>query len=70
MSIYNPVEDEVRLKNIFKEALFEVLEERRDFFTEIVMETIEDIAMVHAIQEGENSEEVSREEIRRPLRGE
>ena len=70
MTISNPVEDEVRLKNIFKKALSEVLEERQDLFSEIVMEAMEDFAMVRAIQEGEESEEVSREEVMRVLRGE
>jgi len=70
MTISNPVEDDVRLKNIFKKALSEVLEERQDLFTEIVMEAMEDFAMVRAIQEGEESEEVSREEVMRVLRGE
>ncbi len=62
-------EDEVRLKNIVKEALAEVLEERQDLFAEIVMEALEDFALVRAIQEGENSEEVSREEVMQVLRG-
>ena len=63
-------EDEVRLKNIVKEALAEVLEERQDLFAEIVMEALEDFALVRAIQEGEDSEEVSREEVMQVLRGE
>jgi len=70
MTISNPVEDDIRLKNIFKEALSEVLEDRQDLFAEIVMEALEDFAMVRAIQEGEESEEVSREEIMQLLRGE
>ena len=70
MTISNPVEDDIRLKNIFKEALSEVLEDRQDLFAEIVMEALEDFAMVRAIQEGEASEEVSREEIMQLLRGE
>ncbi len=70
MTISNPVEDDIRLKNIFKEALAEVLEERQDLFAEIVMEALEDFALVRAIQEGEDSEEVSREEVMQVLRGE
>ena len=69
MTISNPVEDDIRLKNIFKEALAEVLEERQDLFAEIVMEALEDFALVRAIQKGENSEEVSREEVMQVLRG-
>ncbi len=63
-------EDEARLKNIVKEALTEVLEERQDLFAEIVMEALEDFALVRAIQEGEDSEEVSREEVMQLLCGE
>ncbi len=70
MTISSPVEDDIRLKNIFKEALTEVLEERQDLFTEIVMEALEDFALVRAIQEGEDSEEVGREEVMQALRGE
>ena len=70
MTISNPVEDNFRLKNIFKEALSEVLVERQSLFTDIVMEALEDFAMVRAIQEGEESEVVSREEVMRVLRGE
>ncbi len=70
MTISNPVEDDIRLKNIFKEALAEVLEERQDLFAEIVMEALEDFALVRAIQEGEDSEEVSRKEVMQVLRGE
>ncbi len=70
MTISNPVEDDIRLKNIFKKALAEVLEERQDLFAEIVMEALEDFALVRAIQEGEDSEEVSRKEVMQVLRGE
>ena len=70
MTISSPVEDDIRLKNIFKEALTEVLEERQALFTEIVMEALEDFALVRAIQEGEDSEEVGREEVMQALRGE
>ncbi len=70
MTISSPVEDDIRLKNIFKEALTEVLEERQALFTEIVMEALEDFALVRAIQEGEDSEEVGREEVMQVLRGE
>ncbi|NOX63225.1 MAG: hypothetical protein GXP42_14965 [Chloroflexi bacterium] len=64
------IEDEIRLKNLFKEAFSEVLIERQDVLAEIVMEAIEDFALIRAIQEGEDSEEVSEEEVLRALRGE
>ena len=43
-------EHAVRLKNIVKEALAEVLEERQGLFAEIVMEPLDDFALVRAIQ--------------------
>lgn len=55
--------DESRLKEIFKIALIEVFEERKNLFYELIMETLEDIALVRAIKEGETAESVSRAEV-------
>jgi len=55
--------DETRLKALLKEALIEVLEQRREWFSTLVVEALEDIALVQAIKEGETSEIVSRDEI-------
>ncbi len=55
--------DETRLKALLKEALVEVLEQRREWFSTLVVEALEDIALVQAIKEGETSEIVSRDEI-------
>lgn len=55
--------DESHLKEILKEALIEVIEERRNLFYELIAEALEDIALVHAIKEGEATETVSRDEI-------
>lgn len=55
--------DEGRLRRLFKEAFVETLEERRDLFYNLFVEVIEDIALVRAIQEGENTEPVSRQKI-------
>ncbi|HJZ49638.1 MAG TPA: hypothetical protein VKE41_20815 [Roseiflexaceae bacterium] len=55
--------DETRLKALLKEALVEVLEQRREWFSTLVAEALEDIALVRAIKEGETSEIVSRDEI-------
>jgi hypothetical protein len=58
-----PDVDESRLKELFKEALVEVLEERRDLMRAAMEEALEDIALVRAIEEGEGTPEVSRDEI-------
>ena len=60
-------ENDVHLKNIFKEAFVEVLEERQDLFAGIVAEAIEDQGLIRAIQEGEQTPTVSREEVFRVL---
>jgi hypothetical protein len=41
-----------RLKALIKTALIEVLEERRDLLREVIEETLEDIALAHAIEAG------------------
>jgi hypothetical protein len=55
--------DEIRLKALLKEALVEVLEQRREWFSTLVAEALEDMALVQAIKAGETSELVSRDEI-------
>jgi len=55
--------DETRLKALLKEALVEVLEQRREWFSALMSEALEDSAFVQAIKEGEATEIVSREEI-------
>ena len=52
-----PLEDE-RLKALFKTALLEVLEERKDLLRDALEETLEDIAMACAIEEGQRTEEM------------
>ncbi|MBI5651753.1 MAG: hypothetical protein HZC40_15120 [Chloroflexi bacterium] len=54
--------DDVRLKELFKQAMVELLVERKDIFYELFAEVIEDAALVNAIREGETSETVSRAE--------
>ncbi len=55
--------DESRLKQVFKEALTEMLEEKPNLFHDIVMEAMEDIALSRAIQEGQESGSATRQEI-------
>src|SRR4051794_34044740 len=59
--------DEGRLKELLKEAVAEVLDERRDLMRGVIEEALEDMAMARAIQAGEGTPEVSREEIFRIL---
>ncbi len=55
--------NETRLKELLKEAIIEVIEERKDVLCELLAEVIEDVALGRAIREGEQTEAVSREEI-------
>lgn len=54
---------EDRLKELLKAALVEVLEERRDLVRDAIEEAIEDMAMFRALEEGEQSPLISREEV-------
>jgi hypothetical protein len=58
-----------QLKSLIKAALVEVLEEWRDLLHNVIEEAIEDVALVHAIEEGESTELVQREEIFKLLEG-
>lgn len=55
--------DEIRIKQWLKEALVEVVEERKDVLHELLTEVMEDVAMVCAIQEGETTRPVSKQEV-------
>ncbi len=61
--------DDTHLKDLFKQAMLELLTERRDDFYELFSEALEDILMVSAIREGEDSETVSKAEVLRALGG-
>lgn len=56
-----------QLKNLMKECLIEILEERRDLFYELVEESLEDIALARAIDEGLVDENVGRDEVMKVL---
>lgn len=58
-----PSPTDSQLKDALKAALVEVLEERPDLLRDVLAEVIEDIALARAIQEGEASGLVSREEV-------
>jgi ribosomal protein L12E/L44/L45/RPP1/RPP2 len=61
-------EDEDRLKELLKAAIVEVLEERRDLVRELIEEALEDVALARAIEEGQESPLVSRDEVFKILR--
>lgn len=57
------LENEAGIKEIFKTAIVEILEERKDLFSDMFREITEDIALAKAIEEGEKSPEVSRFDV-------
>ncbi|NEO53557.1 MAG: hypothetical protein F6K54_10975 [Okeania sp. SIO3B5] len=56
--------DETKLKELLKVAIIELLQEQEEEFYEI----LEDILIKNAIQEGENTETVSREQTFKTLK--
>lgn len=61
--------DEGRLKQVFKEALIEMLEEKQNFFHDIVVDAMEDIALSRAIHEGQDSGKATQKEVFDILKG-
>ena len=66
---YVPI-GEGQSKELFKQAICEVLQERKDWFYDLFAEVMEDFALVKAIREGEVGESVTREEVFSILEGE
>ena len=58
-----------QLKDLIKAALVEVLEERQDLLQEVIAQALEDMALTRAIEEGESSELIKREEVFNLLEG-
>ncbi|HEV7902650.1 MAG TPA: hypothetical protein VGO96_02325 [Pyrinomonadaceae bacterium] len=61
--------DEEKMKELFKDALVELFDERKDLLRELVAEVLKDVALVHAIKEGAGGASVSRKEVFDVLEG-
>ena len=57
------INDENQLKEVFKQAFAELLQERKDLLYDVFPEVLEDIALVNAIKQDENTETVGGEEV-------
>ena len=57
------LDNEEQLKEVFKTAIIEVLQERKELVRELLEEIFEDVAFSKAIAEGEDTPLVSRAEI-------
>lgn len=58
-----------QLKNIIKTAFVKVLEERPDLLDDAIEGALEDVAFARAIEDGENTELIQREEVLSLLEG-
>ena len=61
--------EEMHLKDLVKEAILELMQERRDELEEVFAEVIQDLALARAIEEGEATETVRKAEILQILEG-
>lgn len=55
--------NEAQLKEVIKAALVEVLQERQDLLYDAVERALEDIALAHAIEEGDKTGLIDRDEV-------
>jgi hypothetical protein len=61
--------EEQGVKELLKQAILELLEERQDLFRELLAEAIEDLGLINAIKEGAATSDVSKSEILSILAG-
>ena len=57
------IDDENKLKEVFKHSFAELLQERRDLLYDVFAEVLEDIGLANAIKEAENTEIVDRDQV-------
>lgn len=62
------IDEKDQLKEVFKQAIAELLQERRDLLYDVFIEVLEDIALANAIKEGEETEIVPRKQVFKLLR--
>ena len=55
--------DDSKIKKFFKQAIIKAIEEKKDVVHDLLVDAMEDIAMIRAIQEGENTDSVGKKEI-------
>ena len=61
--------NESQLKEVIKAALVEVLQERQDLLYDAIERALEDIAFARAIEEGDRTELIKRDEVLAILEG-
>ena len=61
--------EEKRIKELLKEGVLEALHEQRELLYDVIAEVMEDLALGKAIQEGEATKSVAKEEVFKNLPG-
>ena len=61
--------NETQAKALLKEIVIELVQEKRDWFLEIVVEALEEVGLANAIREGRQSEFVDETQIAAILEG-
>jgi len=59
--------EDKRMKDLIKQALLELFQERRNLFHDLFEELLEDVGLANAMREGEDSEIVSEKEVMKAL---
>jgi hypothetical protein len=59
---------EGQVKALLKEALVELMEEKRDLFFDVMLEAIEEAGLANAIREGRQGEFISEDQVLSILR--
>ncbi|MCP4428985.1 MAG: hypothetical protein GY803_31255 [Chloroflexi bacterium] len=55
--------EEHKIKDILKQAMLELMEERQELFQQLFAEVVEEVGLTNAVCEREQTQDVSREEI-------
>jgi len=61
--------NEDKLKELIKDALIEMMSEKKELFQEILLEAIEEAGLINAIKEGRKNKFVEEERIMKLLEG-
>ena len=63
------ITDSGKLKEILKQAIIEAMEEKKEVVHDLLVDAMEDLAMIHAVQQGEKTGAASRDEVFNILAG-
>lgn len=61
--------EEAHLKDLLKQAILELMQERREVLQDMFVETLEDLALARAIEKSESTGIIGKAEILQILKG-